>query len=95
MEKSYPGIKRQRVVREREEAKLKSAALKTFLLGATLGVGAMILCLYTRKPDRIVASMEVIAEMGRKRRAEEEEKKLRRERLKGMGFSDEEIDDIS
>ena len=25
----------------------------------------------------------------------EEEKRLRRERLKGMGFSDEEIDDIS
>jgi hypothetical protein len=39
--------------------------------------------------------MEVIAEMGRKRRAEEEEKRLRRERLKRMGFSDEEIDDIS
>ena len=74
---------------------MKSAALKTFLLGAIVGVGAMVLCLYTRKPDRIVDSMEVIAEMGRKRRAEEEEKNLRRERLKGMGFSDEEIDDIS
>jgi hypothetical protein len=81
--------------REEEEAKLKSAALKTFLLGITLGVGATILCLYTRKPDRIVASMEVIAEMGRKRRAEEQEKRLQRERLKGMGFSDEEINEIS
>jgi hypothetical protein len=80
---------------EVKEARVKSAALKTFLLGVTLGVGATILCLYTRKPDRIVASMEVIAEVGRKRRAEEEEKRLRRERLKGMGFSDEEIDDIS
>ena len=80
---------------EVKEARVKSSALKTFLLGATLGVGAMILCWYTRKPDRIAASMEVIAEMGRKRRAEEEEKRLRRERLKGMGFSDEEIDDIS
>lgn len=74
---------------------MKSAALKTFLLGITLGVGATILCLYTRKPDRIVASMEVIAEMGRKRRAEEQEKRLQRERLKGMGFSDEEINEIS
>ncbi len=74
---------------------MKSAALKTFLLGATVGAGAMMLCLYTRKPDRIAASMETIAEMGRKRRAEEEEKRLRRERLKGMGFSDNEIDDIS
>ena len=74
---------------------MKSAALKTFLLGVTLGVGATILCLYTRKPDRVAASMEAIAEMGRKRRAEEEEKMLRRERLKEMGFSDEEIDGIS
>ena len=74
---------------------MKSAALKTFLLGATLGVGAMFLCLYTRKPDCIAASMEAIAEMGRKRRAEEEEKIMRRERLRGMGFSEEEIDDIS
>ena len=82
-------------MREGVEAKLKSAGLRTFLLGVTLGVGATILCLYTRKPDRIVASMDAIAEVGRKRRAEEEEKQLRRERLKGMGFSDEEIDDIS
>ena len=74
---------------------MKSAALKTFLLGVTLGVGATILCLYTRKPDRVAASMEALAEMGRKRRAEEEEKMLRRERLKEMGFSDEEIDGIS
>jgi hypothetical protein len=78
-----------------EEARVKSAALKTFLLGVTLGVGATILCLYTRKPDRIFASMDAIAEVGRKRRAEEEEKRVRRERLKGMGFSNEEIDDIS
>jgi len=84
-----------RVIKEEKEITVKLAALRTFLLGVTLGVGATILCLYTRKPDRIVASMEGIAEMGRKRRAEEEEKQLRRERLKGMGFSDEEIDDIS
>ena len=82
-------------MREGGEAKLKSAGLRTFLLGVTLGVGATILCLYTRKPDRVAASMEALAEMGRKRRAEEEEKMLRRERLKEMGFSDEEIDGIS
>jgi len=82
-------------MREGEEAKLKSAALKTFLLGVTLGAGATILCLYTRRPDRVAASMEAIAEMGRKRRAAEEEKRLQRERLKRMGFSDEEIGDIS
>ena len=70
---------------------MKSTALKTFLLGATLGVGAMILCLYTRKPDRVASSIEAIAEMGRKRRVEEEEKVLQRERLKRMGFSDEEL----
>jgi hypothetical protein len=32
--------------------------------------------------------------MGQARRAKEEEKKLRRERLKAVGFSDEEIDEI-
>ena len=74
---------------------MKSAALKTFLLGITLGVGATILCLYARKPVHIAASMDAIAEMGRKRRAEGEEKILRRERLRSMGFSDEEIEDIS
>ncbi len=82
-------------MRKGKEAKLKSAALKTFLLGVTLGAGATILCLYTRRPDRVAASMEAIAEMGRKRRAAEEEKTLQRERLKRMGFSDEEIGDIS
>ena len=74
---------------------MKSGALRTFLLGVTLGVGATILCLYTRKPDRVAASMEAIAAMGRKRRAEEEEKRLQRERLKKMGFSDEEVNEIS
>ncbi len=73
---------------------MKSAVLKTFLLGVTVGVGATILCLYTGKPDRVAASMENIAGVGRKRRAEEEEKILRRGRLRDMGFSDEEIGDI-
>jgi len=82
-------------MRKGKEAELKSAALKTFLLGVTLGAGATILCLYTRRPDRVAASMEAIAEMGRKRRAAEEEKRLQRERLKRMGFSDDEIGDIS
>ena len=82
-------------MQEGGEARMKAAALKTFLLGVTLGAGATILCLYTRKPNRIAISMDAIAEMGRKRRAEEEEKIMRRERLRGMGFSEEEIDDIS
>lgn len=73
---------------------MKSGALKTFLLGVTVGVGATILCLYTGKPDRVASSMENIAEIGRKRRTEEEEKMARKERLRQMGFSDEEIGDI-
>jgi hypothetical protein len=42
-----------------------------------------------------VTSIETIAEKGRTRKAKAEEEKLRRERLKTMGFSDNEIDDIS
>jgi hypothetical protein len=73
---------------------MKSTVLKTFLFGATFGIGITILSLYTQKPGRLVASIDAIAEMGRARRAKEEEKKLRRERLKAAGFLDEEIDEI-
>ena len=73
---------------------MKSTALETFLFGVTLGVGMTVLSLYTRKPNCLVTSIETIAEMGRVRRAKEEEKRLRWERLKAMGFSDQEIDEI-
>jgi len=73
---------------------MKSTALETFLLGVTFGIGLTILALYTQKPGRLVTSMEVIAEARRARRAKEEEKKLQRERLKEVGFSDEEIDEF-
>jgi len=70
---------------------MKSTALETFLLGVTFGIGITILALYTQKPGRFVGA---IAESGRARRAKEEEKKLQRERLKEVGFSDEEIDEF-
>ena len=73
---------------------MKSTALETFLLGVTFGIGLTILALYTQKPGRLVTSMEAIAEARRARRAKEEEKKLQRERLKEVGFSDEEIDEF-
>jgi len=73
---------------------MKSTVLKTFLLGATFGMGMTILSLYTQKPGRFVASIEAIAERGRARRAKEEQKQLRRERLKAAGFLDEEINGI-
>jgi hypothetical protein len=73
---------------------MKSTVLETFFLGVTFGIGITILALYTQKPDRLVTSIETIAEMGRTRRAKEEEKKLKRERLKTVGFSDEEIDEF-
>jgi hypothetical protein len=77
-----------------EEAEMKSTVLETFLFGVTFGIGITILSLYTQKPGRLVASIDTIVEMGQARRAKEEEKKLRRERLKAVGFSDEEIDEI-
>ena len=71
---------------------MKSTVLETFLLGVTFGIGITLLALYTQKPGRFV---ETIAESGRARRAKEEEKRLQRERLKAVGFSDEEIDEFS
>ena len=73
---------------------MKSTDLGTFLLGVTFGIGLAIFALYTQKPGRLVNSMETIAEMRRARIAKDEEKKLQRERLKEVGFSDEEIDEF-
>ena len=73
---------------------MKSTVLKTFLLGVTFGIGMTILALYTQKPGCFVTSIDTIAERRRTRRAKEEEKKLKRERLKAVGFSDEEIDEF-
>jgi len=67
---------------------MKSTVLETFLLGLTFGIGITLLALYTQRPGRLV---EAIAESGRTRRAKEGEKRLQRERLKAVGFSDEEI----
>jgi hypothetical protein len=77
-----------------EEVEMKSTVLETFLFGVTFGIGITILSLYTQKPGCLVTSIETIAEMGRARRAKEEEKKLERDRLKAVGFSDKEIDEI-
>jgi hypothetical protein len=73
-------------------AEMKSTVLETFLLGVTFGIGITLLALYTQKPGRFV---DTIAESGRARRAKEEEEQLQRERLKAVGFSDEEIDKFS
>ena len=73
---------------------MKSTALETFLFGVTFGIGVAVLSLYAQKPARLVTTIETIAAMGRERRAKEEAKRLRRERLKEVGFSDEEIEGI-
>ena len=70
---------------------MKSTVLETFLLGVTFGIGITIFALYTQRPGHLV---EAIAESGRARRAKEVEKKLQSQRLKAMGFSDEEIEDF-
>ena len=74
---------------------MKSTVLETFLLGVTCGIGITLLALYTQRSGPVINSIETIAEMGRIRRAKAEERKLQRERLKAIGFSDEEIDEIS
>jgi hypothetical protein len=78
---------------ETKEGEVRSTALETFLIGVTVGIGITLLSLYTQKPRCFVTSIETIAEVGRMRRAREEEKELRSEKLKAMGFSEEEIED--
>ena len=72
---------------------MKSPVLETFLVGVAFGIGLTVLSLYTQKPGCFVTSLETIAEMGRTRRAKEEENKFLRKRLKVMGFSDKEINE--
>jgi hypothetical protein len=76
------------------EMEMKSTVLEAFLLGVTVGMGMIVLSLYAQKPICLVSSIEAIAERGRARRAKEEEAKLEREKLRAVGFSDEEIDEI-
>ena len=71
---------------------MKSPVLKTFLAGVSFGIGITVLSLYAQKPGYFVASLETVAEMGRARRAKQEQNKFLRKRLKAMGFSDNEID---
>jgi hypothetical protein len=73
---------------------MKSTVLETFLFGITFGIGITILSLYAQKPGCLVTSIEAIAERGRARRAQEEKKALERKRLKAVGFSDKEIDEV-
>jgi len=70
---------------------MKSPVLETFLVGVAFGIGITVLSLYAQKPGCFVTSLETIAEMGRTRRAKEEENKFLRKKLKAMGFSDKEI----
>jgi len=71
---------------------MKSPVLKTFFVGVGFGIGITVLSLYAQKPGYFVASLETVAEMGRARRAKQEQNKFLRKRLKAMGFSDNEID---
>jgi len=73
---------------------MKPKVVESFLLGMTFGVGITFLSLYTQKPGLLAASLETMAELGRARKVKEEERRLRRERLRAVGFSDEEIEEI-
>jgi hypothetical protein len=77
-----------------KEAEMKPTALETFLCGVACGIGLTILSFFTQKPRCFVDSIEAIAELGRARRAKQEEEKIERERLRAVGFSDREIDAV-
>ncbi len=70
---------------------MKSTHVESFLAGVAFGVGITILSLYAQRPRSFVASLENVAEIGRARRAKEEENRFLRERLRAMGFTDNEI----
>jgi len=72
---------------------MKLPVLEAFMVGVAFGIGITVLSLYAQKPGCYVTSLETIAEMGRARRAKEEENKFLRKRLKAMGFSDKEINE--
>ena len=72
---------------------MKSPVLETFLVGVAFGIGITVLSLYAQKPGCFVTSLETIEEMGRARSANEEENKFLRKRLRGIGFSEKEIDE--
>ena len=72
-------------------ARVKSSTLESFLLGFALGIGTAIFALYSQKPRAVATSLNSIAELGRMRRVKDDERRLQRERLKAVGFSDEEI----
>ena len=71
---------------------MKSSVLETFLLGVTFGIGMTVLAVYTQKPGLLAIAIENLAQKGRARRARQEEEKFLREKLKGVGYLDEEID---
>jgi hypothetical protein len=77
-----------------KEAEMKPTILESFLCGVACGIGLTILSLYTQKPSCFVDSIETIGEIGRARRAKQEGEKLERERLRAVGFSDDEIDTV-
>ena len=81
-------------IEETEMKGSKSVAWKSFLLGVTFGIGVAVLSLYTGKPGWLVNSLEAVAKMGRARKAKKQERKLQRKKLRAIGFSDKEIDEI-
>jgi hypothetical protein len=73
---------------------MKPTILESFLCGVACGIGLTILSLYTQKPRCLADPMEIVIEMGRARRAKQEAERLERERLRAVGFSDKEIDEV-
>jgi hypothetical protein len=73
---------------------MKSGFMKPFLFGFTCGIGITLLSLYARKPGCFVTSIERLSDVGRTRRAKEEEKRLEKEWLRAAGYSDQEIDEV-
>jgi len=73
---------------------MKPTSLEKFLCGVACGIGLTILSLYTQKPGWVVDAIDAITQLGRARRAKEKEENLEREKLRAIGFSEQEIDEV-
>lgn len=71
----------------------KLPVLGAFLAGVAFGIGITVVSLYAQKPGCLVVPLESIAAAGRARREKEEEKGLLRNKLRAMGFSEQEINE--
>ncbi len=70
---------------------MKCRTIGAFFFGMAAGIGVTLLSLYTQRPNALSNLIGAVADVGQSRRVKRIENGLRKNRLKAMGFTDEEI----